>query len=364
LAAEYSGASYPVSGTVYLTGDHLGSTRVVTSANGTPLARYDYAPFGEELSQGIDGRGAPYSNNSYPTATQDAVTQKFTGQERDPETGLDNYLARYFSGPQGRFTSADGAFNDQSPDDPQSWNLFSYGRNNPLNYRDPSGQDCEVNGGVAGTASNPCGGDSVTVGGGSLTDLEMWFLRSLSTINQIGNQTAQLGLDVANATKDFLGSRDWNCVAGSAVQVGAASAAGGFMLGTAAASETGPAAPLVGAGVAMQTGQAGFATGAMSGMINCAKNSGSSSGGSAGRGSSSGGKNGWTNKIARQKASQLGFKEVKGSLSHGQLKFKSGNRLISPDVDGHTGYQSWKVFDSSGNRLGTFNTDLTVKLGK
>jgi len=47
LAAEYGNATYPVSGTVYLTGDHLGSTRVVTSANGTVLARYDYAPFGE-----------------------------------------------------------------------------------------------------------------------------------------------------------------------------------------------------------------------------------------------------------------------------------------------------------------------------
>jgi hypothetical protein len=88
--AEYSNATNPFSGTMYLTGDHLGSTRAVTNASGTVIARYDFAPFGEELSQGIDGRSAPYSNNSYPTATQDAVTQKFTGQERDSETGADS----------------------------------------------------------------------------------------------------------------------------------------------------------------------------------------------------------------------------------------------------------------------------------
>lgn len=47
-----------------------------------------------------------------------------------------------------------------------------------------------------------------------------------------------------------------------------------------------------------------------------------------------------------------------------KLTFKSGNKWITPDIDGHTGYQTWKVFDSSGNRLGTYNTDLTVRLGK
>jgi RHS repeat-associated protein len=62
-----------------------------------------------------------------------------TGKERDAETGLDYFGARYFSGAQGRFTSPDSPFNDQHPDDPQSWNLYSYGRNNPLNGIDPDG---------------------------------------------------------------------------------------------------------------------------------------------------------------------------------------------------------------------------------
>jgi RHS repeat-associated protein len=69
-------------------------------------------------------------------------TQKFTGKERDAETGLDYFGARYFSGAQGRFTSPDEPFADQHPADPQSWNLFGYVRNNPLTFVDSTGNDC------------------------------------------------------------------------------------------------------------------------------------------------------------------------------------------------------------------------------
>jgi RHS repeat-associated protein len=53
------------------------------------------------------------------------LSDKFTGKERDSETGLDNFLTRYFSSAQGRFTSPDAPFNDQDPSDPQSWHLKS-----------------------------------------------------------------------------------------------------------------------------------------------------------------------------------------------------------------------------------------------
>lgn len=55
-----------------------------------------------------------------------------SGKERDAETSLDYFGARYMSSVQGRFTSPDAPFVDQSEDDPQSWNLYTYGRNNPL----------------------------------------------------------------------------------------------------------------------------------------------------------------------------------------------------------------------------------------
>ena len=56
------------------------------------------------------------------------------------ETGLDYFGARYFSGAQGRWTSPDKPFADQFAEDPQSWNLYSYVRNNPLRYIDDDGR--------------------------------------------------------------------------------------------------------------------------------------------------------------------------------------------------------------------------------
>ena len=81
---------------------------------------------------------------------------KFTGQVRDVETGLDYFGARYMSAAQGRFTSPDAPFADQHASDPQSWNLYSYVRNNPLGNVDPTGRDCL--GAVAGRQSfSSCG---------------------------------------------------------------------------------------------------------------------------------------------------------------------------------------------------------------
>jgi len=67
---------------------------------------------------------------------------QFTGKERDAETGLDYFGARYYAAPMGRFTSPDRPLRDQFGSDPQSWNLYSYVRNNPLRHIDPSGLAC------------------------------------------------------------------------------------------------------------------------------------------------------------------------------------------------------------------------------
>jgi RHS repeat-associated protein len=63
----------------------------------------------------------------------------FTGKERDAETGLDYFGARYFSGAQGRFTSPDPDNLGAVKSDPQSWNAYGYVRNNPLRFTDPLG---------------------------------------------------------------------------------------------------------------------------------------------------------------------------------------------------------------------------------
>ncbi|HEX6880043.1 MAG TPA: RHS repeat-associated core domain-containing protein, partial [Terriglobales bacterium] len=57
---------------------------------------------------------------------------KFTGKERDTETGLDYFGARYYASNMGRWMSPDDVRNDSNVADPQSWNLYSYVRNNPL----------------------------------------------------------------------------------------------------------------------------------------------------------------------------------------------------------------------------------------
>ena len=66
----------------------------------------------------------------------------FTSKERDAETGLDFFETRYFSSAQGRFTSPDAPFAGQHKEDPQSWNMYAYVRNNPLRYTDPDCRDC------------------------------------------------------------------------------------------------------------------------------------------------------------------------------------------------------------------------------
>lgn len=67
------------------------------------------------------------------------MRQKFTQKERDNETGLDYFGARYYASVQGRFTSPDPLLSSGTVFDPQSWNRYFYASNNPLKYTDPTG---------------------------------------------------------------------------------------------------------------------------------------------------------------------------------------------------------------------------------
>jgi RHS repeat-associated protein len=112
--------------------DHLGSVRLVTDQNANVVARHDYLPFGEEIPANTAGR------NSQWGLTAD-VEQKFTGQIRDNETGMDYFNARYFTGALGRFNSSDPLNLGADATDPQTWNGYAYVRNNPLALVDPIG---------------------------------------------------------------------------------------------------------------------------------------------------------------------------------------------------------------------------------
>lgn len=141
LAAEYqTGPSIPAE-TRYFYTDHLGSTRAVTNASGSILARYDFLPFGEA----VPCPGWRPSSQGYCSTADDRL--QFTGKERDTESELDYFGARYLSISQGRFTSPDPLyFQEEMLGDPQRWNLHSYVRNNPLRFIDPTGQKIELTG--------------------------------------------------------------------------------------------------------------------------------------------------------------------------------------------------------------------------
>jgi RHS repeat-associated protein len=139
LAQQYGGPTIPAAelGTRYFTADHLGSTRLLTKGDGTPAENYDYLPFGQEFVSSGDTNGI-----------------RFTSKERDAETGLDYFGARYMSSAQGRFTSPDRPLVDQNERDPQSWNLYTYVGNNPLRLVDPNGL-CSVKAGASAATDDP-----------------------------------------------------------------------------------------------------------------------------------------------------------------------------------------------------------------
>jgi RHS repeat-associated protein len=121
--------------TYYYSTDHLGSTRMVTSDNGTPLTSVTYYPFG--------------TTNNYTGSEQSFL---FTGKEKDA-TGLYYFNARYYNPETGRFITRD--LYTWLPDDPRSpgssetmkkwlinpqrFDRYSYALNNPLRYTDPTG---------------------------------------------------------------------------------------------------------------------------------------------------------------------------------------------------------------------------------
>jgi RHS repeat-associated protein len=98
------------------------------------VSRHDYLPFGEELFAGTGGR-----TTTQGYSATDGVRQKFTQKERDNETGLDYFLARYYASTQGRFTTPDPLLASGTIYDPQTWNRYAYTLNNPLRFVDPTG---------------------------------------------------------------------------------------------------------------------------------------------------------------------------------------------------------------------------------
>ena len=123
----------------WLISDQLGTPRMILDHTGSlaNVKRHDYLPFGEELFEPAGGRSAALGYTS-----GDGVRQQFTLKERDVETGLDYFGARYYGSTQGRFTGADpAAIKRKHLINPQDLNRYAYVANNPLAFIDPDGEE-------------------------------------------------------------------------------------------------------------------------------------------------------------------------------------------------------------------------------
>jgi RHS repeat-associated protein len=122
--------------------DFLGSANVVTNATGGIEDESDYYPYG----------GERVISNVVPQ------NYKFTAKERDAESGLDEFGARYYANAMGRFMTPDWS---EAPvavpyavlGNPQTLNLYSYVENNPATGTDPDGH-------AGGNDINPFQGDA------------------------------------------------------------------------------------------------------------------------------------------------------------------------------------------------------------
>jgi RHS repeat-associated protein len=251
---------YSQSDWIYAFNDWLGTKRVTTNAARTTTETCLSLPFGDALncSGGID----PSEHH-------------FTGKERDQESGNDYFGARYYASAMGRFMSPDS---DTLPDDvpyadfnnPQSLNLYSYVRNNPLSQTDADGHDVNVctagsdgsqqcslltndqyqaaqqagNGGLNVPSLNSVG----TNGSGSITD---------ANGNTVGSATY-----VSNGGADYYGNQaGYNMLGAASRTVNYATAGAAAVYG---AAFLGPAASGMGSGLitlGISSGPALFAAG-------------------------------------------------------------------------------------------------------
>jgi RHS repeat-associated protein len=103
--------------------DHLGSPRILTDGSGIRIQGQRFLPFGEEMpiEAGMNSR-------------------KFTGHERDSETGMDYMMARYYSANYGRFVRSDPNKLRVAVTDTRKWNMFGYVEMEPVNAYDPDGR--------------------------------------------------------------------------------------------------------------------------------------------------------------------------------------------------------------------------------
>lgn len=167
----------PMFQTTYYHEDQIGSSRILTSAQGWPVWQGTFTPFGQEVS-------AQITTNHY----------KFTGKERGDasEGGLDFFGARYYSSTMGRWMSPDWSATPSAVPyarvaNPQSLNLYSYVTNDPLSNTDLDGH-FQLAAANATGSDGSCGkddGDACRVVDSEISDVQ----NKLTNYDQLVSQT-------------------------------------------------------------------------------------------------------------------------------------------------------------------------------
>jgi RHS repeat-associated protein len=171
--------------------DWLGTTRAQTSSVGTAELTCQSLPFGDPTS--------------FPCTSTPATEQFFTGYERDSETGNDYAQARHYANSMGRFLSPDPSglkYADQM--NPQSFNLYSYVRNNPLINTDPTGLECVWDDGSYDSNDDPSTGDGAVDQSGNHTGCSgqggTWIDHSYFSDNNMADWSSQANQTLADMT--------------------------------------------------------------------------------------------------------------------------------------------------------------------
>jgi len=150
IASELIGASYSYPFSLpfvsYIFGDNLGSSNVLINATGSFISREEYYPFGETSF-------GSYAKKRY----------RFCGKEKDEESGLYYYGARYYMPWTCRFISIDPLM-EKFP----FYTPYQYAGNKPINFidldgkepADPSGGDSSGSSGSGGGNNNSSGGNN------------------------------------------------------------------------------------------------------------------------------------------------------------------------------------------------------------
>ena len=118
--------------------DHLGSVEAVTNEAGAELVVLGYDPHGERRKNDWTARLTRAEIETLLGGHGERVSRGFTGHEHLDRTGLIHMNGRVYDPRLGRFLSPDPIVGD--PTSSRSWNLYSYVRNNPFSYVDPTGE--------------------------------------------------------------------------------------------------------------------------------------------------------------------------------------------------------------------------------